>query len=233
MIVLDQEESAKNGWRNPQDVAAVGYSFKFTDYVSEGIQLFKKDIANFVFFTFIQSVINAAILLFPIFGVLSYFALNAPLTAGIYLSAYKIRNAKPHSFNTYWEGFSGESVGQLFLLGLIGGILTFIGTLFCILPGIYIGVSWSLGIPMLLFIKSDFWEALEASRQVVGKRFWSFLGFVFIVYLMAIIIGTLACGVGLLFTLPIARLAIYCAFEDIMCAPASKVSESKVQEVPH
>jgi uncharacterized membrane protein len=77
---------------------------------------------------------------------------------------------------------------------------------------------------MLLFIKLEFWESMEASRKVIGKNFFSWLGFFIVIWLGALIIGALACGVGLLFTIPVAILATYSAFVDIMSAPAESDS---------
>ncbi|MEZ4800968.1 MAG: hypothetical protein R2809_14580 [Flavobacteriales bacterium] len=233
MIVLDQQEGSEKGWRRPEDVVDSGYNFKFSDYISEAIQLFKKDIANFVLFMLVLLAVNFGLAAIPIFGGLAGLVIGPPLNAGIFIVANKIRTGQSYSFNSFFDGFQGNRFGQLVLLGLISGILTGIGMLFCLIPGIYLAVSWSIAIPMLLFVKSEFWDAMEASRKVVGKQFWSFLGFMIVVYLGAVIIGLLACGVGLLFTLPIATLAIYCAFEDIMYAPAPKAEEPKVQEVPH
>lgn len=90
---------------------------------------------------------------------------------------------------------------------------------FCILPGIYLAVSYGIAVPMLIFLKLEFWDSMEASRKVIGKNFFSWLGFFIVVWLGALIIGVLACGVGLLFTIPVAILATYCAFVGVMSTP--------------
>lgn len=233
MIVLDQQENTDGEWRNPDSVASNGYNFQFSEYISQGIQLFKKDVANFVLFMLVLFAVNIAIGLIPIFGALASLVIGPPLNAGIFIVANKIRKGETYSFNTFFDGFKGNLFGGLVLLGLVSSILTGIGMLFCIIPGIYLAVSWSIAVPMLLFIKSEFWDAMEASRKVVAKQFWTFLGFIIVVYLGAFIIGVLACGVGLLFTIPVAILATYCAFADIMSNPLPKKEEPKVQEVPH
>lgn len=232
MIVLDKPQGSAGEWLSPEDVARDGYDFKFSDYISQGIQLFKKDIANFVLFMLVLSAINLGLAFIPILGTLGSLIIGPPLNAGIFLVANKIRKNEPYTFNNFFDGFKSH-FGSLIVLGLVSGILTGIGVVFCILPGIYLGVAWSLAVPMVLFVKPEFWDAMEASRKVVSKQFWSFLGFTIVVFLGAAIIGVLACGIGLLFTIPIAILSTYCAFVDIMSAPEAAASEPVAPEVSH
>ncbi len=223
MIILDEPNSKQENWKNPEDVIRDGYVFRLETYISQAIQLFKKDIGNFVLFTLVFFAISAVINLIPVLGTIAGLIVNPPLAAGYYLVADKIRRGEAYTFNNFFDGFKLH-IGNLIVLSLISSILTAIGFVFCIIPGIYLAVGYGIAVPMLLFLKLEFWDSMEASRKVIGKNFFSWLGFFIVVWLGALIIGVLACGVGLLFTMPVAILATYCAFADVMSGPAESDS---------
>jgi hypothetical protein len=56
---------------------------------------------------------------------------------------------------------------------------------------------------------------MELSRKIITKNWWSFFGFLLILFLINFA-GILACGVGVLFTLPITSCMLFVAFEDIV-----------------
>jgi hypothetical protein len=218
MIVLDEPNPSQETWKNPEDVIRDGYNFQLESYISQGIQMFKKDIGNFVLFTLVFFAISAVINLLPVLGTIAGIIINPPLTAGYFLVADKIRRGEAYTFNNFFDGFKLH-IGNLIVLSLVSSLLTGIGMVFCILPGIYLAVSYGIAVPMLIFLKLEFWDSMEASRKVIGKNFFSWLGFFIVVWLGALIIGVLACGVGLLFTIPVAILATYCAFVGVMSTP--------------
>lgn len=77
--------------------------------------------------------------------------------------------------------------------------------------GIYVGVAFAFVIPLIVDGKMGFWQAMGLSRKVVGKKFFSFLAF-WIVFYIVFIVGTIiTCGVGVLFLTPFA----YCISFDM------------------
>ncbi len=105
----------------------------------------------------------------------------------------------------------------LLLANLVSGLLTGLGLVFLIIPGIYLAVSWSLTIPLVLFKRMEFWDAMEASRQIVGKNWWSFFGMFLILFLLNLG-GLLLLGVGLLVTIPLSSCVLYAAYHKIVGA---------------
>lgn len=225
MIVLDEPNATNESWKKPEDVIRDGYNFQLESYISQGIQMFKKDIGNFVLFTLVVAAISVVINLIPILGYIVGLIINPPLAAGYFIVANKIRKGEAYTFNNFFDGFK-INLGNLIVVSVLTGVFSFIGTLFCILPGIYLTVAYSIATPILLFLNLEFWDAMEASRKVVSKNFFSWLGFFIVVWLGAVIIGLLACGVGLLFTVPVAILATYCAFADVMSGPTENNIDS-------
>jgi hypothetical protein len=85
-------------------------------------------------------------------------------------------------------------------------------------PGIYLLVAWHLFTPLLILDKGlDFWQALECSRRVVTRHWWT-CGALFLLAVLAVAAGLLACLVGVLVTLPLATAAVVVAYEDVFGA---------------
>jgi uncharacterized membrane protein len=93
-------------------------------------------------------------------------------------------------------------------------LLTGLGFLCLILPGIYLWVAWSFTLPLIIDKRLDFWTAMELSRKVVTRHWWMFFAFA-IVLTMLKIAGLLIFIVGLFLTLPVAVAALMFAYEDV------------------
>ena len=84
------------------------------------------------------------------------------------------------------------------------------------LSGIYACFITFVGL-LILDKQLDFWPAMELSRKVVTKHWWSVFGLVLLGCVVALA-GVLACGVGFFVTLPLAQAATVYAYEDIFGA---------------
>lgn len=89
-----------------------------------------------------------------------------------------------------------------------------LGFLLVLAPALYFGVSYALAPMFVWFHGLGGWDAMVASKRLVAKQWWSFLGF-FIVCGFLAGAGLLLVCVGMLFTIPASRAAIYAAFADI------------------
>ncbi len=107
---------------------------------------------------------------------------------------------------------------NLVMCGLVKCLLICLGLIACILPGIYLGVGYVFAIPLVIDKKMDFWPAMELSRQVVHKHWWSTFALVIVLALVAFA-GFLVCGVGALITIPLASAAFLYVYEDLFGAP--------------
>lgn len=90
---------------------------------------------------------------------------------------------------------------------LIVGFIVGVGTLFCIIPGIYLGVR--LEFAPIYVIDRDFGiiEAIKASWHDTKGNFWHLLG-AFIVIVLFMLSGVLLCCVGAFYTVPAGMIAI-------------------------
>ncbi len=103
----------------------------------------------------------------------------------------------------------------------IGGIILLIG----LIGVVYLSVSYIFAIPLVIGKKMQFWPAMESSRKLIGKSWFSFfaLGIVlFLVYLA----GALACGIGIFFTIPICLCSMAAAYESIIGLPTFDPSQA-------
>src|SRR5712692_7647046 len=76
---------------------------------------------------------------------------------------------------------------HLALAGLVKWLLTSLGFVLCILPGIYLAVGYVFALPLVIDKKMEFWPAMEVSRRVVHHHWWS-------IFALVIVSGLIACA---------------------------------------
>src|SRR5580765_8262108 len=103
---------------------------------------------------------------------------------------------------------------NLTMAGLVKWLLTSLGFVLCILPGIYLAVGYVFALPLVIDKNMEFWPAMEVSRQVVHRHWWSTLGLLIVLWLIAFV-GFLLCGVGALISVPVASAAFMYVYEDL------------------
>jgi len=95
-----------------------------------------------------------------------------------------------------------------------------LGFICLIVPAIYLSVSWTFLLPLIIDRQMKFGPAMKASRRMVGKHWWQVFGLVVVCGLINVV-GFLFCGVGIFLTLPISLGAIMYAYESIFSPPAA------------
>jgi hypothetical protein len=135
------------------------------------------------------------------------------LMGGLFKYYLKLIRAEGPTLSDAFVGL-GPLTGQLILLGLVNGFLTTLGYMLCIIPGLYLSVSWMFALPLVVDKNLPFWDAMELSRKVTSKHFFLLLAFLFVIGLLAVS-GIIACCIGVLVTVPMASLAYMYAYEDI------------------
>jgi uncharacterized membrane protein len=157
-----------------------------------------------------------------IFEVILTTVISAPiyavLTAGLYKYYLKMIRGENAGIADAFSGF-GPMTGQLILAGLVVNILSMIGYIFCLLPGIYLVIAWSFSIPLIIDRRMNFWDAMELSRKLVSKHWFLVFGFLLVSGLVAAA-GVLACCIGIFVTMPISFAAIMYAYETIFSKDA-------------
>jgi hypothetical protein len=134
-------------------------------------------------------------------------------TGGLYFLLLKLIRRQPAEFGDAFGGFSLAFL-QLFLAGLVSGILFSIGLLFCLVPGIYLGVAWIFALPLVIDKNLDFWPAMELSRKVVTRHWWLFFAFA-LVNFVVMLLGLAVCIIGVFIAQSVVLAALAYAYEDI------------------
>lgn len=101
--------------------------------------------------------------------------------------------------------FKPRYIGPMVLLSLITGILTSIGFVLCVLPGLVVVLFTYFAQPALLDRNLSPIDAIKTSIDIVKGHF----GEVILVWLVSLVIvfaGALLCGLGLLVAAPVAAL---------------------------
>ncbi|MEM8527034.1 MAG: hypothetical protein AAGG68_20510 [Bacteroidota bacterium] len=101
-------------------LATKGYQFYFSDYISKGIDIFKKDIGGFVGFTFLFFLMSSLASTIPFGSTL----VTPVLMAGLYVVCRNIISNQHHEFGEFFQGFN--HFGQLILVALASVVLTII-----------------------------------------------------------------------------------------------------------
>lgn len=78
----------------------------------------------------------------------------------------------------------------------------------------YIATCWLFSMPLVIDKGMRFWPAMELSRRVVRKHWWGTFGLLIVAGLLGIS-GALACGVGILVTVPVAFAALSAHYEKV------------------
>jgi hypothetical protein len=188
------------------EIIARDYQVNIGDCVSRAWRLLKSDFWLLVGASFVAGIIGQNL------GIISLI-IGGPMMGGLCALYLKKIRKQPAQFGDIFIGFSTAFV-PLMLAYIVAGLLTGLGFLFCILPGVYLAVAWMFTIALVIDKKLDFWPAMELSRKVVNKHWWSLFGLVIVLGLLALA-GVLACCIGVFVTASIAQVALVFAYEDI------------------
>jgi GYF domain 2 len=154
-----------------------------------------------------------------LFGIPVYLLLGGVFTGGIYVFFLKLVRGQPASVGDVFSGFN-LALGPLVLVGLISAPLIALGLCLCILPGIYLAVSWLFAVPLVIDKKLDFWPAMETSRQIVSKHWWTVFA-LGLMFFLTHIAGIILCFLGWFVAAPLAFGALAYAYEDIFNHPTA------------
>lgn len=228
---------------NPNTIRPI--HFKFGDYLSKGIDLYKNNFGVLLLaFIFVCVMCFIPFCALPAIG--NYYKICQKLHKKQYASASEVFN---------FDDFGAYFIFQLIIIalfvvayipmiGLLGGMgvaeesgsdglasgvmLLFIGYILLLLVVIYYVMIRLFYYPMLIsFLKiRDFGTVWKLSSAMVKGNFWQILAFSLVVGLLAQI-GAFACYVGIIFTLPLTYTCQYFAFEDAW----EQISYDEIEEI--
>ena len=140
-----------------------------------------------------------------IVGILSYPAIM-PILAGIVMMAIHHSRGEVVDFKSVFNYY--HIVGKLALAGVLIYILTVVGFLLFILPGIYVSVAYAFTIPLIVDKNMEVWEAMELSRKTVTKHWFKVAGLMGLLTIL-MVLSAIPLGIGLIWTIPLIFVTLY------------------------
>ncbi len=189
------------------------YRISIGDCIGRAWELLKRDFWFLIAASLVAGLIGAGLFI-PYLGVVASLILCGPMIGGLSILYLRKIRGKFANFGDIFLGF-GPAFGSLLGAYLVCMLLIGIGFFLCILPGIYLAVSWVFTIPLVVDKKMGFWEAMELSRKIVTRHWWKMFGFVIVLALLGIA-GLLVCIVGVFVACAIGQIALLYAYEDII-----------------
>lgn len=218
------------------------YEFNFGEYIGQGIEIVRNNLLLFAAFTFVLIVISSIIGYIPYLGgLVSTIILTPCLGVGYLIAAKQTHEGKAVEFSDFFKGF--DHINELAIVGFIGWIPTFLiqvsifgfstalmgadsfsalqslnfgitTILFCI-PVLYLTIAWSMAGYLVVFFGMKAWPAMEASRQIITKKWFHFF-FLGLVLALIASLGMIAFLIGIFFTVAVIPCAQYASFRDIV-----------------
>jgi hypothetical protein len=177
--------------------------------ISRGWDLVRDNLVELVGATLLAWLVTVGLAFVPVLGWIVGFVLLGGLD---YMLLRRIRGERVQIGDVF-DGFNRAFL-DLTLAGLVKWLLTSLGLILCIVPGIYLAVGYVFALPLVIDKKMDFWTAMEVSRRVVHEHWWSMLALVIVLALVALA-GFLLCGIGALISVPVASAALMFVYEDL------------------
>lgn len=205
--------------------------FKMSQYLSEGLELLKKDFVNIALATFLCCIMS----FIPFCGFLAM--------GNLYKYLRDVKNNRPASPGDIFN-FDNFSVYFILQLIIIGAVIALYIPMFFIFPSFALLQNEAAGIGMAIFgflyfilfivaifyfsLKGFYIPALFSLKGITDiKTAWNMSkvmtkGNLLSIFLFSIVVGILsqlgaiACGIGILITIPYMYTTHYIAFEDAL-----------------
>lgn len=190
-----------------------GYEVDLSRYLKEGWEIFKSRAGEFIVFTLVAAAAMTVFSGLHLPGSLVGSVVMAPLYAGFIIVVFMLFKSQQVQFGDFFKGFNYFL--PLVLANIVMSILVTIGMFLLILPGVYLAVSYMFVSMLIVDYRMEFWQAMETSRQIVTKNWFSLFVF-FLVLAVINLLGALALGIGLLVTIPLSICSVCVAYRDIV-----------------
>lgn len=132
-------------------------------------------------------------------------ALIVPMNVGFMLLGIYGAVDRPINVAMIFKGY--KKIWQIVVATFLIQLLTFVGWLFFILPGIYLSVAYFLALPLIVEKNLGPWEAMEASRKAISKR-WFSVFLMMLIFFVLMMLSFLTLTIGLIWAMPLMMLSI-------------------------
>lgn len=92
--------------------------------------------------------------------------------------------------------------------------LIIVGAIIMLIPAVYLSIGWMFTLPLIMDKRLDFWPAMQLSRKVVVRHWWTAFALSIVVGVISLA-GVLLCCIGAFFSLPLAFATAMNAYEKM------------------
>ena len=143
---------------------------------------------------------------------LAFLPINFCITAGIYTIAIRHICGQDISVGMVFSMFS--KIVPLAIVGFLIAVLTVLGYMLFIIPGIYLTVAYFFAIPLIIDHDMSPWQAMETSRKAVSKKWFPIFGLGIIITII-IMLSAIPLGIGIIWTYPMKLLLMATTYKNI------------------
>ena len=150
-------------------------------------------------------------ILISIVGWFVLLIVGAAIQSGYISGVLDIANGQQVSVGSF---FRPRNIGQVIIAGLIVGVITTIGFVLCIIPGVIASIMLVFTVVALLDRNLSPVDAVKTSFDLSKANF----GNVFVTWLAMVataVVGALLCGIGLIVAVPVAALILVYAWRRL------------------
>jgi hypothetical protein len=203
---------------------------KFGEWIERGFNLYKENFVTLVLASLIAVVLSAVTV-----GVLA-----GPMFAGVLLITLGLMDRKDPrpEVGTVFKGFEYFLNSflfvivwgiALFLVSIVVGLVPCIGQLASLFVIFVAHALLMFGLFLIVEKRAEFWPASVESFNKVRPNFWLFLGFSIVTNIIGSI-GAIACGIGIVLTLPIQACILTVAYRDVFATHSLDEGEESDNE---
>ncbi len=145
--------------------------------------------------------------------------LSTIFTSGLMLIGVRRALRQRVSWKMVFSGFSKALSITVALI--LQTILICIGFILLVLPGIYMSVGYGLTLPLILEKGLGPWEAMEASRKAIHKKWWVVFG-IYLVMGLIYLVSIIPLGLGLIWTVPMFFLVMGVLYRLFFASPSAE-----------
>ncbi|GAB3924159.1 hypothetical protein [Larkinella terrae] len=129
------------------------------------------------------------------------------LTVYGHLKVYNRNSGEPITVEAVWAEVQ-NALGRALVTWLVVGMLVVVATLFLVIPGIYLGVVFTLALPIVVFEEGSVGSFIGRSFDLIRDKWWSTFGLIiiisFIAYILSFAFNVPAAGVSMMVALKLA-----------------------------
>ncbi len=122
-----------------------------------------------------------------------------PILAGITLLGIHCAVGAPIKASSVLGHY--KKIMPLALLGFGTGLLTMLGFILLVIPGIYLMIAYMHAMSLMIDRNMGVWEAMETSRKAIGKHWFQVFGIYFVLWLV-MILASIPMMIGLIWAIP-------------------------------